>query len=227
MGVAKYMFSKVAKALSSKKIYLSKSLSYRNEPLKLNTNFDHIRMATLELCYDEIIRNNVKGNIAEIGVYKGNFAKRLNSLFSDRDFYLFDTFSGFDSKDSNKEMSNGYSTADQNFSDTSVKAVLAKMPFVKKCIVKQGYFPDTTVDINDSFCFVSIDADLYNPILEGLKYFYPRLEKGGYIFIHDFNNDEYKGAKDAVLEYCVNNNIAYVPIPDSGGTVVINKPLRT
>ncbi len=225
MSVAKFVFSKVAKVLASKSIYLSKSLTYRNEPHKLNVNFDHIRMSTLELCFDEIIRNNVNGNVAEIGVYKGDFAKRLNYLFSDRSLYLFDTFSGFDSKDSNKETSSGYSTADQNFSDTSVDMVLSKMPNLKKCIIKKGYFPDTAIDINDTFCFVSIDADLYNPILEGLKYFYPRLEKGGYIFIHDFNNDEYKGAKDAVLEYCKQNNISYVPISDSGGTVVINKSL--
>lgn len=39
----------------------------------------------------ELIRNNVQGNVAELGAYKGEFAKRLNQLFSDRKLYLFDT----------------------------------------------------------------------------------------------------------------------------------------
>lgn len=45
--------------------------------------------------------------------------------------------------------------------------------------------------IEDSFCFVSLDMDLYKPTYEGLHYFYPRLNHGGYIFIHDCRNRGY------------------------------------
>jgi O-methyltransferase len=177
----------------------------------------------LGLCYEEIVNNQVKGSVAELGIYKGDFAWRLNFLFADRTLYLFDTFSGFDAKDLKQEVSNGFQQVDQDFSDTSVDMVLSKMINPKKCIVRKGYFPDTTIGIDDTFCFVSIDADLYGPILTGLNYFYPRLEKGGYLFIHDFNNDMYKGANEAVLKFCAENKIGYVPIPDSGGTVIIAK----
>ena len=30
-----------------------------------------------------------------------------------------------------------------------------------------------------------------NSIYEGLKYFYPRLSLGGYIFVHDYNSSLY------------------------------------
>jgi O-methyltransferase len=165
----------------------------------------------------------LKGNVAELGVYKGDFAKRLNFLFSDRKLYLFDTFEGFDIMDIQIEQKGNFSKGTQDFSNTSVDIVLNKMPYPGNCIIKKGIFPETTYGISDSFCFVSIDADLYEPILQGLIFFYPKLEKGGYIFIHDFNNEEYKGARHAVLEYCTDNNISYVPIPDSGGSVVISK----
>ena len=97
------------------------------------------------------------------------------------------------------------------------------MSVCNNCIVCKGYFPATTKDIEDKFAFVSIDTDLYEPILAGLQYFYPRLNSGGYIFIHDYNNEGYKGARQAVLEYCKQHQIVFVPIPDLGGSVVIGR----
>ena len=38
----------------------------------------------------------------------------------------------------------------------------------------------------EKFAFVSLDTDLYKPTLAGLEFFWPRMSKGGFIFIHDF-----------------------------------------
>jgi O-methyltransferase len=223
MSISSFLFSKLSNVLSRNNLYLIRSLSYKNSPLPLPVNFDYVRYATLGLCYEEIISNSVSGSVAELGVYKGDFAKRLNLLFSDRNLYLFDTFQGFMEKDIDVEKNNSYSFGDQDFSDTSVEVVLRKMKYPERCIIKKGKFPDTVSDISDTFCFVSIDADLYAPIISGLEFFYPRLQKGGFIFIHDFNNDQYKGSRQAVLNYCMKNKIGYVPLPDNAGTVVIIK----
>jgi len=136
---------------------------------------------------------------------------------------LFDTFEGFDEKDISTEKQSSFSSGEQDFSDTSVELVLSKMKYRNNCIIKKGYFPASTDGVEDTFCFVSLDADLYEPILSGLHFFYPKLESKGYIFVHDFNNDLYKGARQAVIEFCSKNNIGYLPIPDSGGTAIITK----
>jgi O-methyltransferase len=223
MAISRYLFKELSKKLASKSIYLTKSLSYKQKPQSLPVNFDYVRYSTLGLCYEEIITRNIQGSVAELGVFQGNFAKRLNYLFFDRKLYLFDTFEGFDKKDIEAEKAGGFSNGTQDFSNTSVDLVLRKMPHPQNCIIKKGFFPDTATGLTDSFCFVSIDADLYEPILEGLRYFYPRLNKGGYIFVHDFNNDAYKGARQAVLQYCTENNIGFIPVPDGGGTVILTK----
>lgn len=184
---------------------------------------NYIRINTLELVVNEIYEKGVQGNVAEVGVYKGQFAKYLNQAFPDRVLYLFDTFEGFDEKDVNIEVKNKFSTGTQDFSNTSVEMVLAKMVNKQQCVVKQGWFPESLDGLEDKFCFVSLDADLYKPIYDGLEYFYPRLNKGGYIFIHDYNNDGYTGAKQAVREYCYKHNIPYVPMADSWGSVIISK----
>lgn len=41
----------------------------------------------------------IQGNVAECGVNLGEFAYYINKYFSDRKFYLFDTFEGFPERD--------------------------------------------------------------------------------------------------------------------------------
>ena len=219
----KYLYRSIAGLISKRSFYIVKSLAFDpGNRLQIPINLDFVRHKTLELCSNEIRVNNVEGNIAELGVYKGDFAIKLNELFPDRRLYLFDTFNGFDPRDFGKDKSK-FLTEEQDFSDTNIEMVLKRMKHPENCIFKKGYFPDTAMDIHDSFSFVSIDADLYEPILKGLEFFYSRLEKNGYIFVHDFNNMYYKGAREAVIEFCLKNKIGYVPIPDTGGSVIITK----
>ncbi len=184
---------------------------------------NYIRIHNLELVAQEIKEKGLKGAIAEVGVYKGEFAKYLNIAFPEKKLYLFDTFEGFDSNDVSIENEKSFSTADQDFSNTSINEVLSKMKFKNNCIIKQGYFPESLDGIEETFSFVSLDADLYKPIKDGLIYFYPRLEKGGFIFIHDYNNDLYRGAKQAVREFAEEYGVSYTPLPDTWGTVAITK----
>ncbi len=214
----------LGKSLQNRHIIVSSSLEYLQRKRDLNKNyFDYIRLATLELISEEIRKKNLTGSVAELGVYKGKFARYINLYFKERKLYLFDTFEGFDERDVNTEKKEGFSSGSQNFSDTSVESVLSLMPFPNNCIPVKGFFPESAANIKDEFIFVSLDADLYEPIYEGLKFFYPLLVPGGYIFVHDFNNDNYPGARKAVEKFCAEKNISFVPIPDSAGSAIICK----
>jgi O-methyltransferase len=219
----KFIFRRFARLISRWNYYIIKSLAF--DPKKrqeLPINLDYVRHKTLELCCHEIRQNEVRGNVAELGVYRGDFAVKINELFYDKKLYLFDTFTGFDTRDIEKERGK-FSNVNQDFSDTNIDYVRRRMKFPGQCIFKKGYFPETAIDIHDTFSFVSIDADLYEPILNGLNFFYEKLEKNGYIFVHDFNNKEFEGAREAILDFCSINHIGFVPIPDDGGSVIITK----
>ena len=184
---------------------------------------DDPRAATLELMSSEIYRYNIDGSTAELGVFQGNFARRINHYFPDRKLYLFDTFEGFDARDAEVDRKGNFSEATQDFSATSVELVLNNMEHRDNCIVRKGWFPETAEGVDDNFCFVSLDTDLYQPMLAGLEFFYPRLVHGGVIMIHDFNNWEYQGIRQAVKEFCDRENIGYVCLSDSCGSAVIVK----
>jgi O-methyltransferase len=216
----------VQKALMSRGFVLTMTMRYlrRKRGISLPKYAgDYVRNSSLELVAHEISSKKITGNVAELGVYRGDFARIVNELFPDRKLYLFDTFEGFDRHDAAADKAKAYSAGNQDFSRTSIETILKKMPHPGTCVIKKGRFPESAAGLEDSFAFVSIDADLYAPIYDGLRFFYPRLSRGGYIFVHDFNNDEYKGAREAVLRFCGENNIPYVPMTDTCGTAVLSK----
>ncbi|MDR1399313.1 MAG: TylF/MycF family methyltransferase [Treponema sp.] len=185
--------------------------------------YEYIRVSSLELMANEIYDKNIGGSVAELGVYRGDFAKIINVAFPDRKLYLFDTFEGFDKRDINVELKNNYSTGKQDFSKTNVELVLNKMKNRQNCIVRKGFFPETAEGIGDTFSFVSIDCDLYEPMKKGLYFFYERLNNGGYIMLHDYNNKGYNGVKAALREFSKEKKVPYFPVCDVCGSAVIMK----
>ncbi len=186
---------------------------------------DFVRYSSLELVGREIERNKIPGCVAELGVYRGDFAVKINETFGDRKLYLFDTFVGFDHEQAENDQRNGLTAnVGTQFVDTSPEQVLSRMKYPEKCVVRAGLFPATATGLeNEVYCFVSIDADLFEPILDGLKYFYPRLAPGGFIFVHDYNNSIFMGANLAVREFADTNKLAFFPLSDSCGTAVFAK----
>lgn len=189
---------------------------------------DYCRFRTFELVANEILKNNVDGAVAEVGVFKGTFSRLINSKFMHKSLYLFDTFESFKEKEFTEEVEKG--RCDNNFfarfKNTSEESVLKNMLYPDKCIVRKGFFPETAVGLeNITYAFVSIDVDFEKSILESLRYFYPRLNEGGAIFIHDYNNHFLEGVKKAVatFEEEIGFILKKVPIADEGGTLIVVK----
>ena len=185
---------------------------------------DFVRNQAFRLAARQVANLSVAGAIGELGVYQGDQAKLLNTLFPDRSLYLFDTFSGFSEKDLGSEAGKSFSSAAVgDFANTSIDLVMSKMPHPDRIKIFQGYFPDTAVGIEERFAFVSLDVDLYEPTLAGLEWFYERLNPGGYIFVHDYNNKRYMGVRSAVDRFVRSTHACCVPLPDFAGSVVIAK----
>ena len=190
---------------------------------------DYFRFRTFELTANEINHDDIPGAVAELGVFRGHFSSLINEHFKDRKLYLFDTFEGFNEEEAQAELNNG--TCDERFikehKDTSVERMLSNIPYPNKVKVCKGFFPESVTEDakSESYAFVSLDVDLEESMYEGLKFFYPRLSKGGKIFVHDYNTYYLEGIKKAVHRYeadlgCRMNK---VPIADIAGTLIITK----
>lgn len=156
----------------------------------------------------------IKADIAEAGVYRGEFAQTMNFCFPNRTLHLFDTFEGFDSRDLPREYVNGFSNEKQgHFNDTSVELVMSKMPHPEQCQVHKGYFPQSAAGIECTFCFVNLDLDLYLPTYSGLHFFKDKMTEQGVILVHDYFSSGYKGARAAVEDFLSECNGTYRKYP--------------
>jgi O-methyltransferase len=185
---------------------------------------DKVRFFAFWLQIERLKREEVAGSFAELGVYKGETARLFHLMDRCRTLHLFDTFEGLPEDDLQLETGEALTYSNENFKDTAISKVLKRINGAgDKIKVHPGYFPDTAKGLeNEYYAFVNIDADLYNPTFAGLKYFYPRLARGGVIIIHDYTY-KWEGLKKAVDEFCATIPETPAFIPDLDGSIMILK----
>ena len=178
---------------------------------------DYVRLTTLELLCRRL--KNIPGAAAELGVYRGFFARCVNQLLPERTLYLFDSFEGFAEDACASE---SFQAAHRN---TAMDKVLSIMPHPEKITLKPGFFPESLEGLEERFCLVSLDVDFYQATLDGLEYFWPRLEKGGYLLLHDWGSPKLPGVARALADYEAQTgaSLPAVPLCDVGGSLVLCK----
>lgn len=167
--------------------------------------------------------NNTQGAVAEAGVYRGDFSKEINKYFYDRKLYLFDTFEGFVLDDLTNQEKESIEKNIGYLSNTSEQVVLEKLPFKENADIRKGYFPDTAKGIEEKFVFVNLDLDIYKPTLEGLRFFWPRMQEGCVILVHDYFNEIFPNIKKCIddFEKEIGKGIHKVPVGDDFSIALI------
>ena len=205
--------------------FLSNSEDNETRKIVDTCSYDLVRRDMIVLLLRTILENNIKGEIAEVGVYKGETAKLIHHYCPERKLNLFDTFEGFSEKDvlkENDQIRNSESV--KNFKDTSLDFILNFIESKNSNIrVFKGYFPDSVNEKlkHTNFSFVHLDADLYEPTKNGLEFFYPRVSSGGIILIHDYN--AWPGCRKAVDEFFCSKKEFPIPMPDKSGSAIVTK----
>jgi len=197
------------------------------EILKLERTFkDRNRFYSIWFELNRIKSTDIKGDIAELGVYKGETAKVIHNILPDKKLYLFDSFTGLPKQVIREDCDGTVRPQTVNFGSTSKNEVLKYIKGNHNIEIREGIFPETAKDLNkNTFAFVHLDADLYQSTLDGLQFFYPLLEPGGSILIHDYNHN-WEGVKKAVNEFEITIPEQFSHVNDMYGSVLLikNKP---
>lgn len=164
--------------------------------------------------------NKLPGDFAEVGVYQGGTAKLIcEAKKGNKPLHLFDTFQEFPTVEEFENAINKKSELDpeisnylEEFDTEIIKENLANHEKVSLEDVKdylseyknihfhKGLVPQTLDSVKDKkFSFVHLDVNLYEPTLDCLKFFYPRMNPGGVILTHDYPN--LAGVKQAFDEF--------------------------
>lgn len=189
----------------------------------LGRGLDLARLWSIVLNVKHVL-SKTAGSLAELGVYRGHTAAVL-SLYAARfarKIYVIDTFGGF----AETQFEEGMGAAKQAaFKDTSLERARAVVGDYDGNRWVSGIFPTSVTKEmrEDTYAFVSIDCDLYEPVLEGLNFFWPRMAPGGLIFVHDYASGHWPGATRAVNEFCLHAGIEGSVLPDLAGSYVFTR----
>lgn len=200
--------------LLPRQLLVTQPACLENRILKEEEN-DPVRLWTLELLCRRL--EGVPGETAELGVYRGQFARCINRLLPGRKLHLFDSFSGF----SPEECPEGaFQEAHRN---TSMEQVRQILPHPEQVCFHPGFFPASVGNFEGRFCLVSLDVDFGPSTLAGLRWFWPRLNPGGYLLLHDWGNPRLPQVARALNRFQeeTGQTLPGVPLPDLGGTLVL------
>ena len=165
-------------------------------------------------------QQELDGDMAEVGVYQGGSAKLISEVKGDRKLFLFDTFIGLQELSDDDTHFGKKHWKKNEFSDTSLETVKDYLSSYNNIQIIEGEFPKTADCIHDSkFSFVHLDVDLYRSTIECLKFFYPRLVKGGIILVHDYHSD---GIQKAFKEFLQDNKIHLIELTGSQSMIIKN-----
>jgi O-methyltransferase len=191
----------------------------RKEPK--NNRTDLARFYFLYLQIQSLEARGIAGAFAELGVFRGTTAKLFRMLAPERELFLFDTFEGFAAEDTQRE--EGLSAAKAGKWAASLEGVRSYVGEANTWFIK-GRFPETAGQVPEQtqFALVHLDSDLYAPQIEGLRFFYPRMVKGGAMIMHDCNNS-FAGSRKALDEFFAGKAESPVFIPDKSGSAIVIK----
>lgn len=146
--------------------------------------------------------SSLRGEAAEVGVYKGGTAKVLAKSMTGRMIHMFDTFEGMPetSKFDVPKRKSGHTPGD--FSDTSLEAVNEYL-MGYNVHFWPGIFPDSARLLPDDteFVLVHVDVDIYESTKAACEFFWPRLVEGGIMIFDDYNAPRCPGTTKAVDEF--------------------------
>ena len=193
-----------------------------------------------------IVEKNIKGNIVESGVWRGGSSMLIALTLlefdtSDRNLFLFDTFSGMPEPEHIDVDLHGNSAKEQlvRHSDSLKESNIwayAEIENVKINMALTGYPAEkihyiqgdvtTTAPqaITNSLALLRLDTDWYASTKSEMQNFWPRLNRNGVLLIDDYGH--WLGAKKAVDEFFTTKEAAgsqpvYLHTIDYTGRLVV------
>ena len=132
----------------------------------------------------EVRDKQLEGHAAELGVYRGGVSYLIANTLTSKHLHMFDTWEGLPST---ADYTNEYHRPGE-FGDIGNWGALDDLRTYRRVHFHEGIFPGSIPPILDmaKFCFVHLDADLYDSTKAGLEFFYPKMVKGGIIVCDDY-----------------------------------------
>jgi O-methyltransferase len=168
------------------------------------------RLDNIQFCAETAIRENIKGDFIETGVWRGGAVIFMRAVLAaygikDRKVYVADSFEGLPKPDPQKfPADKGDEHHIYKFllgvSQDEVENNFRKYGLLDDQVVfLMGWFKDTLPNAPmEKIAVLRLDGDMYGSTMDALVNLYPKLSKGGFCVIDDY---ALPGCKKAVDDF--------------------------
>lgn len=182
-------------------------------PADAETMIGHMRLENLYACLKDAIDHNVDGHFIETGVWRGGaciFAKAICDVYAPhKKVFVADSFCGLPQPDQSLP---GHGECDfWNDAYLKVSRKEVEENFKKygrldeRVVFVEGWFNETLHLLDEKFCVIRLDGDLYESTMAALNALYPKLQVGGYVILDEYMKLE--GCRAATEVFRWKNNI--------------------
>ena len=178
------------------------------------------RLDNIQRCIEDVLENNVPGDVLEAGVWRGGTSIFMKAVLaahnSGKLVWVADSFEGLPTPDAHpieakahesKLMKDIYQHFAVSIED--VQSNFARFGFFDENVrFLKGWFKDTLPSAPiDQLSVVRLDGDYYESTMTCLTHLYDKLSPGGYMVIDDYGQDDWTYCRQAVDEFRSGRNI--------------------
>lgn len=153
---------------------------------------------------------DVPGDVIECGVFRGGglltFCRAMTRLNINKHIYAVDTFCGMPEPSAEDLPETGRSVFEGAFRYNSMALVSGRLRIAgerQRVTLVQGLFEDALprLPLGQTFSFAFIDCDYFEGARFCLNWLYPRMNKDGYLCVHDYQSQDAPGITRTFDEY--------------------------
>jgi O-methyltransferase len=215
--VARWIYPKLKFSEFGRIFFEDKTFMEYYEAFEGKNNYHSLdRKYTLDQLLKLVV--GLEGDTAECGAYKGAssylMCRRITGL--NKKHHVFDSFEGL----SKPGPADGFYWEKGNLAagETLIHENLKDFDFV---VYHRGWIPERFGEVfARRFCFVHIDVDLFQPTLDSLNFYYPRVVNGGIILCDDYGFITCPGARKAVDTFFEDKPEEVVSLTTGQGLVI-------
>lgn len=195
---------------------IHKRINGLDHPTNAHTMIGLKRLDNLHFCIENVLLNDIPGDLIETGVWRGGasiFMRGLLKAYSEdkRIVWVADSFEGLPAPNATKYPADAGDLHHENkFLAVSLEEV--KSNFTKYGLLDvqvkflKGWFKDTLPDAPiKELAVIRLDGDMYESTMDALVNLYPKLSKGGFLIVDDYG--AIPSCRQAIEDYRAANNI--------------------
>lgn len=188
----------------------------RDWPAHAHTMIGMKRLDNLQSCVENILGNEVPGDLIETGVWRGGSTIFMRAILKahdihDRRVWVADSFKGLPPPNPDLYPADEGDRLHE-FTELAVSVDEVKSNFAKYGLLDeqvrflQGWFRDTLPQAPiERLALIRLDGDMYESTMDALVHLYPKLSRNGYLIVDDYGC--YASCRQAVHDYRNANGI--------------------